>query len=161
LKDAVTKNKQYNHMKEQELADFLKYVIEHYYTKPGSKKLWQGLTISRTTIQVAQSYLRKTNTVVVNIERTKNHYSAYAENAKGVYGAGNTLEEVKEAIKEGIRLIKKHNKGSTLPTILKRKYTIEFRKTKSVVMRAYGRGRGKPLTVRGSSGRHSTGNHKP
>lgn len=115
-------------MKEQELTEFLDYVICHYSTKAGSKKLWQGLTISQTTKQVAQQYLNVRSTIVVYIERTKyNHYCAYAKNVEGVYGSGNTLAEVKQSIKESIRLLIKHNKPENLPAILKRKYTIQFR----------------------------------
>jgi predicted RNase H-like HicB family nuclease len=35
-------------------------------------------------------------TIKVIIEKTKDMYSAYAENTKGIYAGGETVEEVKQ-----------------------------------------------------------------
>ena len=43
------------------------------------------------------------------IEKTKDLYSAYAENMKGIYGGGNTIEEAKASINTSIKLYEKHN----------------------------------------------------
>ena len=43
------------------------------------------------------------------IEKTKDLYTAYAENMEGIYGGGNTIEEAKESINTSIKLYEKHN----------------------------------------------------
>ncbi|GAB3432355.1 type II toxin-antitoxin system HicB family antitoxin [Niabella aquatica] len=63
----------------------------------------------------------------ITIEKTSDHYSAYATNAKGVYGAGETPEEAKKSILEAIELLKKYNAPENLPAILKGDYTISFK----------------------------------
>ena len=65
-------------------------------------------------------------TVKIIIEKTKDHYSAYAENVEGVYGAGETVAEAKESILQAIKLLKKHNK-TNLPKILKGEYELKFK----------------------------------
>jgi predicted RNase H-like HicB family nuclease len=63
----------------------------------------------------------------VIIEKTKDHYSAYAENAEGVYGGGDTPEEALKSIKESIRLLKKYNKPENIPAILNQEYEIAIK----------------------------------
>ena len=50
------------------------------------------------------------NTIKVVIEKTKDHYSAYAENIDGIFGAGETVVEAKESILSAIKLFKKYIK---------------------------------------------------
>lgn len=66
-------------------------------------------------------------TLHITIEKTADHYSAYATNAKGVYGAGDTPEQAKESILEAIKLLKKYNDPKNIPAILKGDYAIEFK----------------------------------
>ena len=47
--------------------------------------------------------------LTINIEKTKDMYSSYAENMEGIYGGGNTIEEAKESINTSIKLYEKHN----------------------------------------------------
>lgn len=47
------------------------------------------------------------NTIKVVIEKTKDHYAAYAENIDGIFGAGETVVEAKESILSAIKLFKK------------------------------------------------------
>lgn len=47
--------------------------------------------------------------LTIIIEKTKDMYSAYAENMEGIYGGGNTIEEAKESINTSIKLYHKHN----------------------------------------------------
>lgn len=61
------------------------------------------------------------------IERSKDQYSAYAENAKGIYGGGDTVKEAKESIFEAIRLFKKYNKDNQIPKILKSEYKMVYK----------------------------------
>jgi predicted RNase H-like HicB family nuclease len=65
--------------------------------------------------------------VKVIIEKTKDMYSAYAENVPGIYGGGDTVEEAKKSILDAIRLLKEHNDNRYIPAILKQKYTIVFK----------------------------------
>ena len=64
-------------------------------------------------------------TIKIIIEKTKDHYSAYAENVEGVYGAGETVNEAKESILYAIKLLKKHNKAN-LPKELNEEFVLEF-----------------------------------
>jgi hypothetical protein len=43
------------------------------------------------------------------IEKTKDLYSAYADNMEGIYGGGNTIQEAKESINTSIKLYEIHN----------------------------------------------------
>ena len=63
--------------------------------------------------------------IKIIIERSKDLYSAYAENVAGIYGAGNTVEEAKESIFRSIELYKKYNKK--VPPLLKGKYALTFK----------------------------------
>lgn len=66
------------------------------------------------------------NTIKIIIEKTKDQYTAYAENVEGIYGGGDTVAEAKESILDALRLFKKHNKKS-LPKILRANYTLAFK----------------------------------
>ena len=48
--------------------------------------------------------------LTIIIEKTKDLYSAFAENMEGIYGGGNTIEEAKASINTSIKLNEKHNK---------------------------------------------------
>jgi predicted RNase H-like HicB family nuclease len=65
--------------------------------------------------------------VKIILEKTKDHYSAYAENVEGIYGAGETAEEAKQSILDAIKLLKKYNKSKNIPSILKANYELVFR----------------------------------
>jgi predicted RNase H-like HicB family nuclease len=65
--------------------------------------------------------------IKIVIEKTKNHYSAYAENVEGIYGAGNTPDEAKQSILNAITLLKKYNKAQNIPAILKGNYELVYR----------------------------------
>jgi predicted RNase H-like HicB family nuclease len=47
--------------------------------------------------------------LTIIIEKTKDMYSAYADNMEGIYVGGNTIEEAKESINTSIKLYQKHN----------------------------------------------------
>lgn len=57
------------------------------------------------------------NTLRVIVSGGKDHYGAWAEDVKGVYGVGNTLDEVKDNIKEAIALLLECDENA--PDILK------------------------------------------
>lgn len=65
--------------------------------------------------------------VKIIIEKTKDHYSAYAQNVEGVYGAGDTAEDAKKSVIDAIRLLKKYNKPGNVPSILKGDYKLVYR----------------------------------
>ena len=64
-------------------------------------------------------------TIIITIGASSNHFGAYAENCPGVYGAGNTVEEAKQNVMEGLNLFIKYNKDN-LPKILQGEYTVEY-----------------------------------
>ena len=61
------------------------------------------------------------------IEKTEDHYSAYADNVKGVYGAGNTPAEAKQSIVNSITLLKKYNTANEIPVALKGSYKLIYK----------------------------------
>ena len=65
--------------------------------------------------------------LIIEIGKSENHYGAYAVNCAGVYGAGNTVEEAKENILEGLRLLIESRKSDELPDILKGEYELHYR----------------------------------
>ena len=64
-------------------------------------------------------------TLKIIIEKSSDYYDAYAENCEGIYGAGNTVEEAKKNVMEGLQLFIKYNKDN-LPEILQGEYNIEY-----------------------------------
>ena len=62
----------------------------------------------------------------VVIEKTKDHYSAYAENVDGIFGGGDTVVEAKESVIKAIKLFKRYNK-TNLPKILQGEFKIKYR----------------------------------
>lgn len=60
----------------------------------------------------------------VVIEKTKDFYTAYAENVEGVTGGGETVKEAKESIEDSIQIVKDLPKA---PKILKGKFEIIYR----------------------------------
>lgn len=65
------------------------------------------------------------NTIKIIIEKSSDSYGAYAENVNGIYGAGNTLKEVKASINDAIATIKTLE-TEQIPEILKTDYTLSF-----------------------------------
>ena len=47
--------------------------------------------------------------LTIIIEKTKDMYSAFAENMEGIYGGGNTIKEAKASINTSLKLYEKHN----------------------------------------------------
>ncbi len=47
--------------------------------------------------------------LTIIIEKTKDMYTAYAENMEGIYGGGNTIQEAKASINTSLKLYHKHN----------------------------------------------------
>jgi predicted RNase H-like HicB family nuclease len=64
-------------------------------------------------------------TVKIIIERSKDMYSAYAENIEGIYGGGDTVAEAKQSIIDAIVLCKKYN--TSVPAIFKSRYDIVYK----------------------------------
>jgi hypothetical protein len=65
--------------------------------------------------------------IKIVIEKTRDHYSAYAENVEGVYGGGDTAEEAKQSVVDAIKLLKKYNKPDNIPAILKGEYKLVYK----------------------------------
>ena len=66
-------------------------------------------------------------TLTIIIEKSSNYYDAYADNCDGIYGAGNTVEEAKKNVLEGLRLFVETTKTDDLPEILKNSYEIVYK----------------------------------
>ena len=64
--------------------------------------------------------------VKIIIERTKDQYTAYAENLEGIYGAGDTVAEAKQSILNAIQLYLKYNKAN-IPAVLKNNYDLVYK----------------------------------
>ena len=64
--------------------------------------------------------------IKIVIEKTKDNYSAYAENVDGIFGGGETVVEAKESVIKAIRLLKKYNKNN-LPKILQGEFKLKYR----------------------------------
>lgn len=62
----------------------------------------------------------------VVIEKTKDHYSAYAENVDGIFGEGDNVVEAKESVIKAIKLFKRYNK-TNLPKILQEEFKLKYR----------------------------------
>ena len=65
--------------------------------------------------------------VKIVIERSSDHFGAYAENVDGVFGAGETPGEAKKSALEAIDLIKEFNTDDNIPDILKGDYEVVYR----------------------------------
>ena len=66
------------------------------------------------------------DTIKIIIEKSSDHYSAYSDNCDGIYGAGNTVEEAKENVLEGLRLLIESRPANQLPDILNSEYQIVY-----------------------------------
>ncbi len=65
-------------------------------------------------------------TLKIVIERSIDMFSAYAENAEGIYGGGGTVEEAKHSILEAIQIIKGFT-PENIPAVLKGEYKVVYR----------------------------------
>lgn len=73
------------------------------------------------------------------IERGKDQFGAWADNAEGIYGAGDTVEEAKISILEAIRLVKENNTQENIPAILNGKYEIVWTFDTPSLLNYYGK----------------------
>lgn len=65
--------------------------------------------------------------VKIIIEKSKDMFSAYAENVEGVYGGGDTVEEARQSVVDAIRLLKEHNKKENVPAVLRGEYQLVYK----------------------------------
>ena len=61
------------------------------------------------------------------IERSSDMFGAYAENAKGIYGTGDSVQEAKLSVLNALKIIKEEFKPESIPSILKSEYQIVYR----------------------------------
>lgn len=71
------------------------------------------------------------------IEKSTDHYSAYAENVEGIYGAGDSVEEAKNSALKSIQLLIEFNDPKTLPQILKNPHEVVFQMDVPSVLNYY------------------------
>ncbi|MDO8928841.1 MAG: type II toxin-antitoxin system HicB family antitoxin [Bacteroidota bacterium] len=68
--------------------------------------------------------------LIIEIGASSNHFGGFATNVDGVYGAGNTLDECKANILEGLRLLINNREKSQTPVsewLVNSEYEIEYR----------------------------------
>lgn len=65
-------------------------------------------------------------TLKIVIERSEDLFSAYAENAEGIYGGGDTVEAAQQSILDAIKIITERFISENIPSILKGKYNIVY-----------------------------------
>ena len=65
-------------------------------------------------------------TLRIVIERSADMFSAYAENAEGIYGGGDTVEEAKKSILDAIEIIKEEFTEDNIPVVLKGDYQVVY-----------------------------------
>ena len=65
--------------------------------------------------------------VKIVIEKSKDHYSAYAENVKGIYAGGDTVEEVKQKVLDAIELLKAYNEEDDIQEIIRGDYELVYK----------------------------------
>ncbi len=65
--------------------------------------------------------------IKIIIEKSKDLYTGYSETCEGIYGAGDTIQALKEDVIEAIRLIKDELPKEQWPEPIKGEYSIEFK----------------------------------
>lgn len=65
-------------------------------------------------------------TIKIIIEKTKDFYTAYAENLEFIYGAGATVQKTKDSVMKSILLYRRYNKNK-LPKVLQAEPKIIFK----------------------------------
>ncbi|MDM1048747.1 MULTISPECIES: type II toxin-antitoxin system HicB family antitoxin [Sphingobacterium] len=65
-------------------------------------------------------------TLKIIIERSDDMFSAYAENAEGIYGGGDTVEEAKKSILDAIDIMTGEFAAENIPSILKGNYKVIY-----------------------------------
>lgn len=65
--------------------------------------------------------------IVIVIEKSKDFFDGYAENCDGIYGAGDSIQAVKDNIAEAIRLLKENCPADKWPDKLKGEYQLEYK----------------------------------
>ena len=65
-------------------------------------------------------------TIKITIERGADNYGGFSENVPGIYGAGDSVEEVKQNILEAIDLLKEENSNDKLPSELQGNYEVVY-----------------------------------
>lgn len=65
-------------------------------------------------------------TIRIIVEKTKDGYSAYADNVEGIYAMGDTVDEVKQSVLDSIETILEFNEAN-IPAALKGEYQIVYK----------------------------------
>ena len=70
--------------------------------------------------------MRKEETLIITIDRGPDLFEAWAENVPGIYGSGESVNEVKADILKAVELYKVNNDDEHTPDILKGDVEIEW-----------------------------------
>lgn len=82
------------------------------------------VTFASSISKHTTTYMKK---IEVIIERSKDLFTAYSNNCEGIYGAGNTIEEVKEDVRTSIEQIKREIPEERWPDEIKGEYELSFK----------------------------------
>jgi len=75
----------------------------------------------------------------VIVEKSADYYDAYALNCKGIYGAGNTPEEARRNLEEGLALYIGTSSKEVLPKILNGEYCLDYKYDVQSFLNYYGK----------------------
>lgn len=78
--------------------------------------------------------------LVIQIGASSDHYGGFAVNCEGIYGAGNTVEECKANILEGLKLMIKYSDKSNCKApqwLINGDYEIEYRYDTQSILNHY------------------------
>ena len=78
--------------------------------------------------------------LVIQIGASSDHYGGFAVNCEGIYGAGNTVEECKANILEGLKLMIKYSDKSNCKApqwLISGDYEIEYRYDTQSILNHY------------------------
>ena len=76
--------------------------------------------------------------IIINICASQDHFGAYSVNCEGIYGAGDTIDEVKADVENAIALIKKNLPEDRWPEEIKGEYELEWHYDTQSLLLHYG-----------------------
>ena len=76
--------------------------------------------------------------IIINICASQDHFGAYSVNCEGIYGAGDTIDEVKADVENAIALIKKNLPEDRWPDEIKGEYELEWHYDTQSLLLHYG-----------------------
>ena len=73
---------------------------------------------------MAEKKIKEMEKIIVTIAKGSENYGAWIDNIPGIYGQGDTVEEAKKELNEGLKFFIKYNKE--VPAILQGEFEYEY-----------------------------------